>query len=404
MVVCDPAQDKVVQSQSPAGGTAPAGSTITIVVGQYKPNDPSCQPAPAVDVSEPRRLRVAVLSGGRSSEHEISLQSGRSVADALDPARYEVVAVEIDRTGVWQLEASEEGPAEPLALAPGDSGDAVIPRAGGSLTQARTIGHIDVVLPILHGPFGEDGTVQGMLEMVGVPYVGSGVLGAALTMDKDIVKRVLRDVGIVTAQHVTFWSNVEHDHEAELASAGIGLPCFVKPARLGSSVGISKVRTHEELGPALELAFRHDRKVLVEEMIEGREVEVGLLGNDDPLASVPGELVVNAEWYDYDAKYLPGGMDLTVPAEIDPVVAEELQRQARLAFRVCDCAGMARIDFFVTPDDRIVLNEINAIPGFTSTSVYARLFEATGIGYQELLDRLIELALDRHREAGQYEY
>ena len=355
-------------------------------------------------MSEPRRLRVAVLSGGRSSEHEISLQSGRSVAEALDPARYEVVAVEIDRTGVWQLEASEEGPAEPLALAPGDSGDAVIPRAGGSLTQARTIGHIDVVLPILHGPFGEDGTVQGMLEMVGVPYVGSGVLGAALTMDKDIVKRVLRDVGIVTAQHVTFWSNVEHDHEAELASAGIGLPCFVKPARLGSSVGISKVRTHEELGPALELAFRHDRKVLVEEMIEGREVEVGLLGNDDPLASAPGELVVNAEWYDYDAKYLPGGMDLTVPAEIDPVVAEELQRQARLAFRVCDCAGMARIDFFVTPDDRIVLNEINAIPGFTSTSVYARLFAATGIGYQELLDRLIELALDRHREAGQYEY
>jgi D-alanine-D-alanine ligase len=215
---------------------------------------------------------------------------------------------------------------------------------------------------------------------------------------------VLTAVGIRTARHHLFHAKGDHDYEAELASAGIGLPCFVKPARLGSSVGISKVTTHDELRPALELAFRHDRRVLVEEMIEGREVEVGVLGNDDPIASVPGLLHVNSDWYDYDAKYLPGGMDLEVPAPVDPVLAEELQRVARLAFRVCDCAGMARVDFFVTADDQVVLNEINAIPGFTSTSVYARLFEATGISYPDLLDRLIQLALERHREDGQYLY
>jgi D-alanine-D-alanine ligase len=353
-------------------------------------------------VSEPKRVRVLVLSGGRSSEHDISLASAESVVDALDPERYEVVQVEIDRTGAWQLEAPDEEPRERLALAPGEYGDAVIPRAGGSLTQARAIGPIDVVIPMLHGPFGEDGTVQGMLEMVGLPYVGSGVLGSALTMDKDIVKHVLTNVRIRTARHVVFYAKQDHDYEAELASAGIGLPCFVKPARLGSSVGISKVTTHDQLGPALELAFRHDRRVLVEEMIEGREMEVGVLGNDDPVASVPGLLHVNADWYDYDAKYLPGGMDLEVPAPVDAVLTEELQRIATLAFRVCDCAGMARVDFFVTDSDEIVLNEINAIPGFTSTSVYARLFEATGIGYAELLERLIQLALERHQEDGDY--
>ena len=355
-------------------------------------------------MGEQPRLRVAVLSGGRSSEHDISLASAASVVAALDPERFEVVQVEIDRSGAWQLEAPEDEPRERLALAPGEHGDAVIPRAGGSLSQARAIGQIDVVIPMLHGPFGEDGTVQGMLEMVGLPYVGSGVLGAALTMDKDIVKHVLTNVGIRTARHVAFYAKTNHDYEAELASAGIGLPCFVKPARLGSSVGISKVATHDDLRPALELAFRHDRKVLVEEMIEGREMEVGVLGNDDPIASVPGLLKVNSDWYDYDAKYLPGGMDLEAPAPIDAVLAEELQRVAKLAFRVCDCAGMARVDFFVTADDQVVLNEINAIPGFTSTSVYARLFEATGISYPDLLDRLIQLALERHREGGQYLY
>jgi D-alanine-D-alanine ligase len=355
-------------------------------------------------MSERQRLRVAVLAGGRSSEHDISLASAESVVAALDPDQYDVVRVEIDRTGAWQLEAPEDEPRERLALAPGEYGDAVIPRAGGSLTQARAIGPIDVVVPMLHGPFGEDGTVQGMLEMVGLPYVGSGVLASALTMDKDIVKHVLTNVGIRTARHVLFDANTDHDYEAELASAGIGLPCFVKPARLGSSVGISKVTTHDLLGPALELAFRHDSQVLVEEMIEGREMEVGILGNKDPIASLPGLLRINADWYDYDAKYLPGGMDLEVPAPVDAVLTEELQRIAKLAFRICKCSGMARVDFFVTDQDEVVLNEINTIPGFTSTSVYARLFEATGITYAQLLERLIELAIERHQEAQQYLY
>jgi D-alanine-D-alanine ligase len=355
-------------------------------------------------MSEPPRLRVAVLYGGRSSEHEISVASAQSVLAALDADRYDVLPIEIDKTGAWQIEPPEGEPSERLALAPGEYGDALIPRAGGSLSQARAVGQIDMVIPMLHGPFGEDGTIQGLLEIIGLPYVGSGVLGSSLTMDKDKVKRVLQSVGIHTARHVSFYAKADHDYEAELASAGIGLPCFVKPARLGSSVGISKVRTHDELRPALELAFRHDRKVLVEEMIEGREMEVGVLGNDDPITSVPGHLKVNADWYDYDAKYLPGGMDLEVPADVDPVVAEELQRVAKLAFRECECAGMARVDYFVTADDQVVLNEINTIPGFTSTSVYARLFEATGISYPELLDKLIQLALDRHRESQQYLY
>jgi D-alanine-D-alanine ligase len=280
----------------------------------------------------------------------------------------------------------------------------VVPRAGGSLAQGPAIDPIDVVLPILHGPFGEDGTVQGMLEMVGLPYVGSGVAGSAVTMDKDLVKPLLQSVGIATARSVTFRARVETDYEAELAAAEISPPCFVKPARLGSSVGISKVNAPEELAPALELAFRHDSKVVVEEMVEGREVEIGVLGNDEPLVSLPGEIKIAAEWYDFDAKYTPGAMQLDVPAQVGPEVTEALQRAARIAFARCECAGMARIDFFVTPDDRIVLNEINTIPGFTETSVYAALFQASGVPYAELLDRLIALALERHRDAEQYTY
>ena len=354
----------------------------------------------------PDRLRVAVLSGGRSSEHEISLESGSAVAAALDPSRYEVVPVRIDRDGGWELEAPPREPTERLAVTPGESRESLIPRAGGSLTQARAVGPIDVVLPILHGPFGEDGTVQGMLEMLGMPYVGSGVLGSALTMDKDVVKRVLRDAGVEVAAGVVFRAHSldRVEPEKRLAANRIGLPCFVKPARLGSSVGISKVHTHEELEPALELAFRHDSKVLVEEMLTGFEIEVGVLGNDQPIASVPGRINIDAEWYDFDAKYSPGGMRLEAPAVIEPEIAAELQRVALLAFEACECAGMARIDFFVTPDGRVVLNEINTIPGFTETSVYARLFEASGLPYAELLDRLIELALERHVQAGQYRY
>jgi D-alanine-D-alanine ligase len=351
-------------------------------------------------VSGDGRIRVAVLAGGRSSEHEISVQSAASVIAALDPARYEVVPVQIDRGGGWQIEASA-----PLSLEPGADARALVPSQRGGVPAQAGTGPIDVVLPILHGPFGEDGKLQGFLEIGGLPYVGSGVLGSALTMDKDVVKHVLRSVGIAVARHVVF-RNRRFDAAGAAAVDVLGYPCFVKPANLGSSVGISKVRSPEDLEAAIELAFRHDPKVLVEEMIEGREVECGVLGNADPIASLPGEIVIanDSDWYDFAAKYDEGAMDLRVPAPIGEAATLELQQAALRAFEACECAGMARIDFFVTPQGRVVLNEINTIPGFTSTSVYAKLFEASGIDYGELLDRLIQLALERHADAQRYEY
>jgi D-alanine-D-alanine ligase len=342
-----------------------------------------------------RRVRVAVLYGGRSSEHEISVLSGRSVIEALDRDRYDVVPVQIGRSGGWELEA-----AGALQLEPGAESRSLVPRPGASPVPAGA-GPIDVVLPVLHGPFGEDGTVQGLLEMLDLPYVGSGVLGSAVTMDKEAVKLMLRGAEIPVARHVSF---SHRRWDAERASS-LGFPCFVKPANLGSSVGISKVHGPEELEAAMELAFRHDWLVLVEEMIDGREVELGVLGNADPIVSVPGEILIanDSEWYDFSAKYDEGGMQLGAPADLPAEVTADLQRTAARAFEICRCAGMARIDFFVTAEGGVVLNEINTIPGFTATSVYARLFEASGIPYRELLDRLIELALDRHRDERSYE-
>jgi D-alanine-D-alanine ligase len=346
------------------------------------------------------RIRVAVLAGGRSSEHEISVLSGASVVAALDPERYEVVPVQIDRSGGWQIEASSQ-----LALQPGADARSLVRRPTADAPLPAPTGPIDVVLPILHGPFGEDGTVQGLLEMLGLPYVGSGVLGSALTSDKDVVKRVLRDVDIAVARHAVFRNRVfGAEHAAEVDE--LGYPCFVKPARLGSSVGISKVSGRDDLEAAVQLAFQHDSKVLVEEMIAGREVECGVLGNADPLVSVAGEIVIanSSDWYDYAAKYDEGAMELRTPADLPQAVSDELREAARRAFEVCECSGMARIDFFVTPELRVVLNEINTIPGFTETSVYAKLFEASGISYSELLDRLIELALERHADAQSYRF
>ena len=345
------------------------------------------------------RIRVAVLGGGRSSEHDVSVRSAASVAAALDPDRYEVVPVQIDRAGGWQIEASR------LSLEPGGERGALVPAGPAGLPAARAVGPIDVVLPILHGPFGEDGRLQGMLDMAGLPYVGSGVAASALTMHKGQVKHVLRGVGIAVADHVALRNGRFGEAEAQQVDR-LGYPCFVKPANLGSSIGITKVRSREELAPAVELAFRHDPVVLVEQMIDGREVEIGVLGNDDPLISPAGEIVIanDSDWYDYAAKYDEGAMDLRIPPDLRRPVLDELADTARRAFEACECAGMARIDFFVTPDDRVVLNEINTIPGFTATSVYARLFEAAGIAYPELLDRLIELALERHARAQTYEY
>jgi D-alanine-D-alanine ligase len=331
------------------------------------------------------RLRVAVLAGGRSSEHDISLASARSVLDSLDPDRYDVLTVAIGRDGRWELGTGD-----------GASVAETLPVPAANAPAA--LGAVDVVLPILHGPFGEDGTVQGLLELAGVAYVGAGVAASALCMDKDLFKKVLRDSGIPVARHVALRPGDDTAHP-------FSYPCFVKPARLGSSVGISKVHDEGELGPALELAFRHDEKVLIEEFLDGAEVEVGVLGNFEPVASLPGQIVpLGHEWYDYASKYEQGGMDLVVPPELPAAVIEQVQRLAVEAFRVTECEGMARVDCFVVDGDRVVVNELNTIPGFTATSVYAKLFDASGVPYPELLERLIELALERRERRAKLQY
>jgi D-alanine-D-alanine ligase len=330
------------------------------------------------------RLRVAVLAGGRSSEHEISLASARSVLESLDPDQYDVVTVAIGRDGRWELGSGDGSVAETLP----------VPAANAP----ATLGAVDVVLPILHGPFGEDGTVQGLLELAGVAYVGAGVAASALCMDKDLFKKVLRDSGIPVAPHVAL-------RPGEPFENPFGYPCFVKPARLGSSVGISKVHDQSELGPAVQTAFRHDEKVLIEEFLDGVEVEVGVLGNFEPIASLPGQIVpLGHEWYDYSSKYDEGGMDLVIPPDLPADVIEQVQRTAIEAFRVTECEGMARADCFVVGGDRVVVNELNTIPGFTATSVYAKLFEASGVPYRELLRRLIELALERQDRRAKLQY
>jgi D-alanine-D-alanine ligase len=331
-----------------------------------------------------KRLRVAVLAGGRSSEHEISLASARSVLESLDPERYDVVTVAIGRDGRWELGSGDGSVAETLP----------VPAANAP----ATLGAVDVVLPILHGPFGEDGTVQGLLELAGVAYVGAGVAASALCMDKDLFKKVLRDSGIPVARHVAL-------RTGESVENPFGFPCFVKPARLGSSVGITKAHDERELEQAVALAFRHDEKILVEELLDGIEVEVGVLGNREPIASLPGEIVpLGHEWYDYASKYEEGGMKLVIPPELPDSVIEQVQRVAVEAFRITECEGMARVDCFVVDGDRVVVNELNTIPGFTSTSVYAKLFEASGIPYEELLRRLIDLAVERHERRSHLEY
>jgi D-alanine-D-alanine ligase len=341
-------------------------------------------------VSRAKR-RVAIIAGGRSSEHQISIASARSVLDALDPDRYETTALEIGHNGRWEIASGQ------ASLGPAGEPDLETLPVVAHSAPAEVLGRIDVVLPILHGPFGEDGTVQGLLELAGVPYVGAGVAASALCMDKDLCKAVLRDRGIAVARNVTLRNGDRPEHP-------FPYPVFVKPARLGSSVGITKVHDENELEGAIALARRHDDKVLIEELVPGVEVECGVLGNRPPIASVVGEIVAHGEWYDYSAKYDEGGMDLIVPARIPPEAAERVQQVAVESFIATECEGMARIDFFVRPEGEVVVNEINTIPGFTATSVYAKLFEASGIPYAELLDRLIELALERHERKSRLEY
>jgi D-alanine-D-alanine ligase len=325
------------------------------------------------------RLRVAVLGGGRSSEHEVSLASAASIRSGLLEGGHEPVSIEIGRDGVWRCEGRE------LALHPG-----------------RGLERADVAFPALHGPFGEDGTVQGLLECVDIPYVGAGVLSSALCMNKVTFKELMGHGGVPQVAYRGVRSDeLSSDRAAVLARlAELGLPVFVKPARLGSSVGIARVAGDAELPDALEAAFEHDSLVIVEAAAGGLEVECSVIGNDEPVASQPGEILLaggESGWYDYEAKYTPGGMELIVPARVPPAVLERIRGLAVTTYQRVGCRGLARVDFFVD-GDQVLVNELNTMPGFTSTSVFASLFEAGGVSYAELLDRLLELALERYAE------
>jgi D-alanine-D-alanine ligase len=337
------------------------------------------------------RLRVAVIMGGRSSEHDISVASARSVLESLDPDRYDVRSVEIGRDGKWELPRAGQRQL-------GRAADEKLPVPLNGSPQPFE--GVDVVFPVLHGPFGEDGTVQGFLELAGVAYVGAGVTASALCMDKDLFKAVMRDKGIPVVDSVTVLER--HRHRAENP---FGYPVVVKPARLGSSVGISIVRSPDELDDAVGVALEHDEKVLIEQYCSGVEVECSVLGNDEPIASIPGEIVpLVSDWYDYKAKYDEGGMDLVVPPRLDEATIARVQELAVAAFVASDCEGMARVDFFVRENGEVLVNELNTIPGFTATSVYAKLFEASGIPYRELLDRLVDLALERNERRARLKY
>ncbi|MGA8943065.1 MAG: D-alanine--D-alanine ligase [Thermoactinomyces sp.] len=353
-----------------------------------------------------KKLRVVVLFGGRSGEHEVSLHSAASVIKAMDSDKYEVIPVGITKSGHWRF-AREALPmiAEKMEKEVVDRLQAGLPTLvskGGRNLPVFAPGEIDVVFPVLHGTYGEDGTIQGMLEIAQIPYVGAGVLASAVGMDKVIAKKIFEQEGIPQGRYVYFLkSEIEKqvDQVVGKVEEQLGYPCFVKPANLGSSVGISKAKDRQELIDALKLASLYDRKVVVEEFIPAHEVEVAVLGNDEPQASVPGEIVFSNEFYDYKAKYLDGKSVMRIPAELPEETAEYTRKLAIQAFKAIDCSGLARVDFFIRKDNgQVLINEINTMPGFTPFSMYANLWEHSGLSYSELVSRLIELALQHYKE------
>ncbi len=355
-----------------------------------------------------KKIRAGVIFGGRSGEHEVSLVSATSVMQALDPAKYEVIPIGITHEGRWlssgkalHLLKEKSGlDQEPERfLVPEPNRQALI-SANGMADSAQPI---DVVIPLVHGTYGEDGTLQGLLELANIPYVGAGVLASALGMDKIAQKEILKQAKFPLPKYVYFLGSEWRENtkrQTTRVERSLRYPLFVKPANTGSSVGITKAHNRSELRSAVELAMRYDRRVIVEQGVRNvREIECSVLGNDDPIASVPGEVVPSNEFYDYEAKYVDGKSAAIIPARLPKRVAEEVRRLAVRAFRAIDCSGMARADFFVTKKtNRIYLNELNTIPGFTAISMYPKLWEATGIPFRELLDCLVSLAMERHRE------
>jgi D-alanine-D-alanine ligase len=366
------------------------------------------------------KLMVGVIFGGQSGEHEVSLVSAQGIMKAMDREKYEIIPIGITKEGRWLTSG------EPMKLlqagGPGTAGQIPDAQQAEAKTRELVVGNrrdlvpgtretgfpqVDVVFPVLHGPYGEDGTVQGLLELANIPYVGAGVLGSALGMDKIAMKAVFKSHGLPVVECLALKrKDWEWDPEAMmgLIEKELGYPCFVKPANLGSSVGVSKVHEPGELAPALSLAARYDRRMLAERAVNAREIEVSVLGNDEPVASLPGEIVPCREFYDYIAKYIDDRSELIIPADLPPQVTRRIQELAITAFLAVDCAGMARVDFLLDKDTgELYLGELNTIPGFTPISMYPKLWEASGVSYSELIDRLIELALERHAENSRSE-
>ena len=353
-----------------------------------------------------QKTRVAVLFGGRSAEHEVSLQSARNVIDAIDKTKYEPVLIGIDRNGAWFLN-DESMPLlhsddprlialnqclSPVSLIPSDQTGMLINPQNPTAMQA-----IDVIFPVLHGPYGEDGSVQGLARLANVPCVGSDILGSAINMDKDISKRLLRDAGIPVARHLCLRRHQLTGELPQQVEQTLGYPAYVKPANMGSSVGVVKVSAAADLLPAIDSAFQYDTKVLIEEEISGREIECSVLGNDEPIASTVGEIETSDGFYSYEKKYIDEiGAVLKIPADLDQATLARVQASSIEAFKILECRGMARVDMFLTSSGEIFINEINTIPGFTAISMYPKLWQASGINYTELIDRLIQLALQEH--------
>ena len=355
-----------------------------------------------------QKTRVAVLFGGRSAEHEVSLQSARNVIDAIDKEKYEPVLIGIDRDGAWFLNddsmplLNSDNPLlialnecqSPVSLIPGDQSGVLINPQSPTAMQA-----VDVIFPVLHGPYGEDGSVQGLAKLANVACVGSDILGSAICMDKDVSKRLLRDAGITVARHLCLRRNNLTSELPAQVEQTLGFPVYVKPANMGSSVGVVKVLDTTGLLPAIESALQYDTKLLIEEEIIGREIECSVLGNDEPAASTVGEIVTSDGFYSYEKKYIDDtAAVLKIPAELDQSTLAKVQATSIAAFKVLECRGMARVDMFLTAVGDIFVNEINTIPGFTAISMYPKLWQASGVSYTQLIDRLIQLALQEHGE------
>lgn len=339
-----------------------------------------------------KKITVAVLFGGRSAEHEVSVRSARTVVSALDPQKYDVKLIGIDRRGKWLLDT----PASQLLAADQVSATDINATAlAASSLLEQSLGKIDVIFPVLHGPYGEDGTIQGLAKLANIPCVGAGVLGSAIGMDKDVMKRLLKEAGITVAKCRTVRFSEKSKLSFDEIKNELGMPVFIKPANMGSSVGVNKASTEQEFTAAVEAAFQYDRKIIIEEAIVGREIECSVLGNDEPKASLPGEVVSNDDFYTYDSKYSSNSSsEIKIPAELTEQQIQEIQEIAVKAYTVLECRGMARADFFLATNGQWYLNEINTIPGFTSISMYPKMWEASGLPLNQLVDTLIALAIE----------